>query len=70
MIMAKTKSQSDIRNEIGQLKKAVTDMKQKVDFIKDVFEDKFLSNDDKKAIDEALKAKKHGKLKSMEEAFN
>jgi len=44
-------------------------MKQDIDFIKDVFEDKYLSEEDKKAIDETLKAEKAGKLKSMKEVF-
>ena len=44
-------------------------MKQEMDFIKDIFEDRILSEDDKKAIEETLKAEKLGKLKSMEEVF-
>ena len=42
---------------------------QEIDFIKDIFEDRILSKDDKKAIDETLKAEKVGKLKSMKEVF-
>jgi len=68
--MAETKFQNNVMNEIGELKKVVISMKQEMDFIKNVFEDKFLSDSDKKAIDEALEAKKQGKLKSMQEVFN
>ena len=56
--------------EIGAIKKTVFDMKQEIDFIKNVFEDKFLSEDDKKAVDETLKEEKSGKLKTMEEVFD
>lgn len=63
--MAETK----VLHEIAELKKMVVDIKQEVDFIKDVFEDRYLSEDDKKAIDETLKAEKAGKLKSMKEVF-
>ena len=62
-----TKSQHSIIREIIDLKKVVIDMKQEVDFIKDIFEDRILSEDDKKAIDETLKAEKLGKLKSHED---
>ena len=55
--------------EIIELKKVVIDIKQEIDFIKDIFEDRILSKDDKKAIDETLKAEKVGKLKSMKEVF-
>jgi len=64
-----TKSQQSIIQEIINLKKIVIDMKQEVDFIKDIFEDRILSEDDKKAIEETLKAEKLGKLKSMKEVF-
>ena len=63
--MAETK----VSHQIAELKKMVFDIKQEVDFIKDVFEDKYLSKDDKKAIEETLKAEKSGKLKSMKEVF-
>ena len=65
LIMAETK----VLNEISELKKMVSGIKQELDFIKDVFEDKYLSEDDKKAIDETVKAEKSGKLKSMKEVF-
>ena len=63
--MAETK----VLNELSDLKKMVFGMKQDIDFIKDVFEDKFLSEEDRQAIDETLKAEKEGKLKSMKEVF-
>ena len=47
----------------------VSGIKQEVELIKDFFEDKYLSKEDKKAIDETLKAEKAGKLKSMKEVF-
>ncbi|MBI2541584.1 hypothetical protein HYV80_02670 [Candidatus Woesearchaeota archaeon] len=59
----------NVMNEIAELKKMVSGMKQDIDFIKDVFEDKYLSEEDKQAIDETLKAEKAGKLKSMKEVF-
>lgn len=64
-----TKSQHTIIQEIIELKKIVIDMKQEVDFIKDIFEDRILSEDDKRAIDETLEAEKFGNLKSMKEVF-
>lgn len=63
--MAETK----VLHEISELKKAVFGMKDDIGFIKDIFEDRYLSEDDKKAIDETLKAEKTGKLKSMKEVF-
>ena len=63
--MAETK----VLHEIAELKKMVFGIKQEVDFIKDVFEDRYLLEDDKKAIDETLKAEKAGKLKSMKQVF-
>ena len=68
--MTEAQFQTNIMNEIGSIKKVVFDIKQELDSIKDVFEDKFLSEDDKKAIDETLEAEKKGELKSMEEVFN
>lgn len=67
--MMETKYQHSVMQEIVELKKVVIDMKQEIDFIKDIFEDRILSEDDKKAIDETLKAEKSGKLKSMKEVF-
>jgi len=67
--MGEIVSQKNIMEEIQDIKSIVTDMKQELDFIKDRFEDRFLSEDDKKAIDETLKAEKEGKLKSMKEVF-
>ena len=63
--MAETK----VLSEIAELKKMVVGIKQEVDFIKDVFEDRYLSEDDKKALDKTLNAEKAGKLKSMKEVF-
>ena len=63
--MAETK----VLHEISELKKMVSGIKQEVELIKDFFEDRYLSKEDKKAIDETLKAEKAGKLKSMKEVF-
>lgn len=67
--MAESNLQGNIMHELGELKKVVFDMKHEIDFIKDVMEDRILSDEDKKAIDETLKAEKAGKLKSMEDVF-
>ena len=63
--MAETK----VLHEIAELKKAVVGMKQEMEYIKDIVEDKYLSEDDKRAINETLKAEKAGKLKSMKDVF-
>ncbi len=68
--MTEIKFQNNVMHEIGEIKKVVTGVKKEVDFIKSVFEDKFLSDEDKKAVDEALEAKKQNKLKSMKEVFS
>ncbi len=68
--MAELAFKKNVINGIGEIKKIVIDMKQEIDFIKERFEDRFLSIEDKKAIDETLKAAKEGKLKSMDEVFN
>ncbi|KHO45541.1 MAG: hypothetical protein QS98_C0010G0067 [archaeon GW2011_AR3] len=57
-------------NEISELKEIVLGMKHDLDFIKDHFEDRYLSEKDKKALDETLKAEKSGKLKSMKDVFD
>ena len=67
--MIETKFQHSLIQEIIELKKVVIDMKQEIDFIKDIFGDKILSENDKKAIDETVKAARVGKLKSMKEVF-
>lgn len=68
--MAGLTFEKNVINGIGEIKKIVVDMKQEIDFIKERFEDRFLSIEDKKAIDETLMAEKEGKLKSMDEVFN
>ena len=59
-----------VLHEIAELKKVVIGMKQEMEYLKDIVEDKYLSEDDKRAIDETLKAEKAGKLKSMKEVFS
>jgi len=44
-------------------------VERKVDYIMGYIEDTKLSEDDKKAVDETLKAAKLGKLKTMKEVF-
>lgn len=56
-------------HEIAEIKKMVAGMKEELDFIKDAFEDRYLSEEDKRAIDQTLKAEKAGKLKSMKQVF-
>lgn len=68
--MPETKFQDTVISELGKLKKVVVDMKGEIDFIKDRFEDRILSDDDRKAIDKTLEAEKAGKLKSMDEVFD
>jgi len=62
-------AETRVLTEIAELKKMVFGMKQDIDYIKDVFEDKYLSVEDKKAIDDTLRAEKAGKLKSMKDIF-
>ena len=62
-------AEAKVLSELSELKKMVFGLKKDIDFIKDVFEDKYLSEDDKQAIDEALDAEKSGKLKSMKQVF-
>jgi hypothetical protein len=68
--MSELKLEKNVISEIEELKKLVIDMKQDINFVVERFEDKFLSEEDKNAIDETLKAEKEGKLKSMEDVFN
>lgn len=65
--MAEMITQQNIIKEVIELKRVVIDMKQEMDFIKEIFQDKILSEEDKKAIDQTLKAEKADKLKSMKE---
>ena len=62
-------AEANVLNELSDLKKMIFGMKQDIDFIKEVFEDRYLSEDDKKALDETLRAGKVGKIKSMNEVF-
>ncbi len=68
--MAELKLERDAINDIGEIKKIIIDMKQTIDFVVERYQDRFLSDDDKRAIDETLSAKKEGKLKSMNEVFD
>ena len=60
--MAETMFEKQILGKLASVEK-------KVDYIMEYIEDTKLSEDDKKAIDETLKAEKLGKLKTMKEVF-
>ena len=62
-------AEAKVLSELSELKKMLFGLKKDMDFIKDVFEDKYLSEEDKQAIDGALDAEKSGKLKSMKQVF-
>jgi len=67
--MSEVKEQNTMIDDIGMLKKSIQDMKQELDSLKDIFNDKLLSDEDKKDIDEALQDEKKGKLVSMGDIF-
>ena len=60
--MAETMFEKQILGKLASVEK-------KVDYIMEYIEGTKLSEDDKKAIDETLKAEKLGKLKTMKEVF-
>jgi len=60
--MAETIFEKQILGKLASVEK-------KVDYIMEYIEDTKLSEGDKKAIDETLKAEKLGKLKTMKEVF-
>jgi len=60
--MAETIFEKQILGKLASVEK-------KVDYIMEYIEGTKLSEDDKKAIDETLKAEKLGKLKTMKEVF-
>jgi hypothetical protein len=62
--------EQDIMHELGAIKKVVVTMKEEVDFIKERFEDRVLSDDDKVALDETFDAHKKGTLASMKDVFD
>ena len=59
----------EVVNEIKELKEIVLGMRQDIEHLKELLNDRELSQDDKSAIDETLLAQKQGKLKSMKEVF-
>lgn len=67
--MSEAAFQNNLMHEIEEIKKVVIGMKHEIDFIKDKFDDRFLSDDDKRSIDETLEAEKKGELKTMNEVF-
>lgn len=56
--------------QLKNLNKVVYEMKDELDSVKIKIEDFFLSEDDKKAIDAALKEEKEGGLATKAEAFD
>jgi len=68
--MSEAKISNDITEDIDILKKTMSEMKNEIDHIKSVLDDKFLSEADKTVIDETLRAEKEGKLVSMDDVFN
>lgn len=60
--MSETKFEKQILSRLDKVEKTMSQ-------ILEYMADSKLSEDDKKAIDEALKAEKLGKLKSMKEVF-
>ena len=52
-----------------QILNKLESMEKKVDYIMDYIEDTILSEDDKKALEEALKEEKEGKLLSKKQVF-
>jgi len=66
--MAET-MQKEMAKDIRLIKRAVISMKGEIEYIKDRFQDRLLSSEDKKTLDEALEAERKGKLKGMDEVF-
>ena len=66
--MAET-MQKEMAKDIRLIKRAVISMKGEIEYIKDRFQDRLLSAEDKKTLDEALEAERKGKLKGMDEVF-
>jgi len=67
--MTSQKFEQNVLQELDEIKKVVVNMKEEIDFIKEQIEDRTLSEDDKKALDETLDAEKKGKLFSHRDVF-
>ena len=68
--MHETTFEKQILERLTHLEKGIDTMKQEVNLIKErVVDDSILSDDDKKALDRALKEEKKGKLLSKDQVF-
>ena len=68
--MSETTFEKQVIERLSYLEKGINTMKREIGLIKEkVVDDAILSEDDKKAIDEALKEEKEGKLLSKDKLF-
>jgi len=61
--------QQQVIAQLKNINKAIYEMKGDIVSVKDKFEDYFLSEEDKRAIDAALREEKEGKLFAKAEVF-
>ena len=68
--MSETTFERQVLDRLSHMEKGINSMKQELDLIKErIIDDAMLSDDDKKALDEALKEEKEGKLLSKNQVF-
>ena len=67
--MQESEFQNKVVVELKSINKTMVELKVDLDKVKEKIDDVILSEDDKLAIDEALKDEKEGKLLSREEVF-
>ena len=68
--MSETVFQKKILDRLSNVEKGINIMKEEIGLIKEkIVDDSILSEDDKKAIDEALKEEKEGRLLSKKQVF-
>ena len=68
--MSETVFQKRILDRLSHMEKGINIMKEEIGLIKErIVDDSILSEDDKKAIDEALKEEKEGRLLSKKQVF-
>ena len=68
--MNETTFEKQVLKRLINMEKGINSMKQEIDLIKErVVDDSILSEDDKEALDEALKEEKEGKLLSKDQVF-
>ena len=68
--MSETTFERQVLDRLSHMEKGINSMKQELDLIKErIIDDAILSEDDKKALDEALKEEKEGKLLSKNQVF-